>query len=238
MVAKPDKRSREHAESYKRRKNESILQMIQTLEISSTSLTPDNAHPLRPSKKQRLSFHRPTHLKPSLIKSDISTCSDTVAESEYCNDNDTFISALCGSSDISTSDVDTIEACNEPFETGIAASPIVKQPRITTRRQRRTYDTTFCNYSDFCNNGLSQQIESMVLEVESVYANRHTEERKPSSVDYLPADYLSVEEVQEVSADKTPEIIKDHAPITPTNILLRDKFKPINDTSGDIRYAE
>ena len=68
--------------------------------------------------------------------------------------------------------------------------------------------------------------------MEYVYANRHTEEQKPSSFDYLPAEYLSVEEVQEVSADKTPEIIKDHAPITPTNILLRDKFKPINGTSG------
>ena len=74
MMARPDKRSREHAESYKRRKNESILQMIQTLEISSTALTPDNAHPLRPSKKLCLSFHKPTNLKPSLIKSDISTC--------------------------------------------------------------------------------------------------------------------------------------------------------------------
>merc|ERR1712087_677571 len=53
-----------------------------------------------------------------------------------------------------------------------------QQPRLSTRRQRRAYDTSTRNYSDFCNTALSRQIEAMVLEVESAYENRHVTKSK------------------------------------------------------------
>merc|ERR1712087_1061376 len=53
-----------------------------------------------------------------------------------------------------------------------------QQPRISTRRQRRAYDTSSRNYSDFCNTALSRQIEAMVSEVESAYENRHVRKSK------------------------------------------------------------
>ncbi len=50
--------------------------------------------------------------------------------------------------------------------------------RLSTRRQRRVHDTSSRNYSDFCDNALSRQIEAMTSYVEKAYENRHVEESK------------------------------------------------------------
>ena len=149
--------------------------MIQSLEIYSSALKQDDVYPLRQFKKPCISFHRFDNLKSSVLTtSDISTYSDTIDWSEYCNENDTFVSALCNSPETNISEVDTSVSCDKSFEIGTVIRPIEIQPRITTRRQRRANDTSPCNYSDFCNNDLAHQIEVMVLEVETAYANRHT----------------------------------------------------------------
>lgn len=53
-----------------------------------------------------------------------------------------------------------------------AGTPVKQLPKISTRRQRRASDKSRANYSDFCDNDLSRQIEAMVMEAETAHENR------------------------------------------------------------------
>jgi hypothetical protein len=229
----PNQQHRERLESLQRRKNGSVLQMIQTLEIYSTALKNDDACPLPPSKRSCLTFHRSTDPKSRLsIMPDVITCHDTTDESDYCNDDETFVSTLCNSPSAPTPEADTIAASDKPFEVGIVTPPSGKPPRITTRRQRRANDTSSCYYSDFCNNDLSRQIEAMVFEVETAYENRHVKKPKHSVAQHSSTDCSSIKEVEQASsADNSLEMIKDTASSTPVKNPLQDKtLKTIKDT--------
>merc|ERR1712087_76976 len=81
----------------------------------------------------------------------------------------------------------------------------------TTRRQRRPYDTDSCNYSDFCDNDFSRQIEAMVFEVETAYANRRMKKIKDSAARKPFSRKCAVEE-DEASSEMTSEPIRKHTP--------------------------
>jgi len=94
---------------------------------------------------------------------------------------------------------------------------------ITTRRQRRAHDTSECNYSDFCDNDLSRQIEAMALDVETTHANRRTSRRtkKTSS-----ASEQSVAEKRDQApiVKPSPEVVRVECTPAPAaeNLDIRD----------------
>lgn len=121
-------------------------------------------------------------------------------ETDFCDDDDTFVSASSSEADTSFAVVD-----DKAFKlTGTSATPVMI---TTTRRQRRFNDTSSCNYSDFSNNDLSRQIEAMVLEEETAYNNRRAKK----------SQYIDI--AQQQSNMKTFEFIKDNALVTPTSTM-------------------
>jgi len=121
---------------------------------------------------------------------------------DCCNDGDSFTSATTGSgATVSTSsDNDSLASVDVPFEidTATMPSPTVEVlPKVTsTRRQRRSQDKCSANYSDFCDNDLSRQIEAMALEVETAFENRYlsVKNSRQSAAELLLTDFQVVEE--------------------------------------------
>eukprot|EP00579_Thalassiosira_antarctica_P010285 CAMPEP_0201915382 /NCGR_PEP_ID=MMETSP0903-20130614/5310_1 /ASSEMBLY_ACC=CAM_ASM_000552 /TAXON_ID=420261 /ORGANISM="Thalassiosira antarctica, Strain CCMP982" /LENGTH=305 /DNA_ID=CAMNT_0048450971 /DNA_START=176 /DNA_END=1093 /DNA_ORIENTATION=+ len=225
----PKQQNRERLESLRRRKNRSVLQMIQTLEMCST-FENDEASPLRPSKKPCLTFHRSTDLQSSLfIMPDDITCNNIKDESDCCNDDGTFVTAASSCPDSPSSEDDTFAVGNKPFEIGIVTSPGEERPRITSRRQRRGKDKTSCYDSDFCNNDLARQIEAMVLEAETAFENRHV--TKSSVAQLLSTECSIIKEAEQArSNDKTLESTKNSLfSITAKNTLQVDTLETNKD---------
>jgi len=88
-----------------------------------------------------------------------------------------------------------------PFEIDTASTlPTVESlPKIkTTRRRRRKQDKSSANYSEFCDNDLSRQIEAMALEVETAFENRHLNLKKSrqSASELLLNDYPVAKELE------------------------------------------
>ena len=94
-----------------------------------------------------------------------------------------------------------------------ALVPRTRKPTpVTTRRQRRAQETSTCNYSDFCDNDLTRQIEAMVLEVETAYANRGTKNTQDIAAQPSIPEYLFAQDPdQAVNADTTVKVITDDA---------------------------
>mmetsp|Transcript_29723 Transcript_29723/g.62048 ORF Transcript_29723/g.62048 Transcript_29723/m.62048 type:complete len:212 (+) Transcript_29723:813-1448(+) len=120
-------------------------------------------------------------------------------ETNVCDDDDAFVSASSSEADTNFAAVD-----EKVFQLTGSATPVVI---TTTRRQRRVNDTSSCNYSDFCNNDLSRQIEAMVLKEETAYNNRHAKN----------SQYIGI--AQQQSNRKTFEVIKDNVLLTPTTTM-------------------
>ena len=243
----PEQQNHERLESLRRRKNGSVLQMIQALEMCSTTLMNDEASPLRPSKKPCLTLHRSTDLKSSLFimpgvitcnnvidQSDCCNddCNNVIDESDCCNDDDTFVTSASSCPDSPSSDVDIFAVGEDRFEIGIVTPPSKKRLRITSRRQRRGKDKTSCHDSDFCNNDLARQIEAMVLEVETAFENRHVKKSNRSAAQLLSAEFSIIEEVKQASsANKTLETIDDSLPSIPAKKPFLEKtLEAIKDT--------
>jgi len=84
---------------------------------------------------------------------------------------------------------------------------------ISTRRQRRAQETMACNYSDFCDNNLSRQIEAMVSEIESAHEDRRTKKINGSNPRRPSSEYSVAEELcQAASVETIREVIKEEAP--------------------------
>jgi len=112
------------------------------------------------------------------------------------NDNDNaFVLLSCSSAAAST---------------GVVSPRIENPTRTTTRRQRRSQDTSTCNYSDFCENDVSRQIEAIALEVETAYKNRRMKKVQSKTVTQSSfSKYPIVKEVDKASSiEMTPEVVK------------------------------
>lgn len=81
---------------------------------------------------------------------------------------------------------------------------------ISARRHRRAQDTTSCNYSDFCNNDISRQIEAMVNHVESDYANRRTKKNKSNVARKSLSKHVVARELQQVTSLESDQVTKNN----------------------------
>jgi len=166
-------RNPQRFESRRRRRNDSVLQMVQGLEICNSTL-----QSAMTSKRPCLRFDRCNDLELEsstlFVMPEAITCCEYRDTNDDCNDDDTFVSAVSGTS---PSESGSFAVCDKPFEIGIVTPPKERQPRASSRRRRSRQQSSHYD-SDFCNNDLACQIEAMVLGVETVYENRHLKESK------------------------------------------------------------
>lgn len=203
--------------------------MVQTLEICSPKLTHDgDASSTRRLKKPCLTPLRSTDQNPRclFILPEGITCLGDVEKGNHCNDRDTLVSVSTGDTAVSTSGADTSTAGDKPFEEhGTVTTPVAKPSTFTTRRQRRARDTSSCNYSDFCDNDLSRQIEAMVLEVETAFDHRHVKKSEHIIATHLSSKYSITKKVKQ-------DVLKCDVPSTPLKSTFEAmvKGKPIDST--------
>mmetsp|Transcript_816 Transcript_816/g.1443 ORF Transcript_816/g.1443 Transcript_816/m.1443 type:complete len:337 (+) Transcript_816:129-1139(+) len=227
MTLNERRQRRERLECLHRRRNGSALQMVQTLEMCSPKLTRDgDASSTLRLKKPSLAPLRSTDQSPScfFILPEGITSNGDVEKGKHCNDRDTLVSVSSGDTAVSTLGADASTVGDEPFEEhGTATAPVAKSTTFTTRRQRRASDTSSCNYSDFCDNDLSRQIEAMVLRVETEYANRRVKKTKQNTATHsVSKRMISKEAAQEVCADTSTKI-EDGLVKVPSMHVVHDK---------------
>jgi len=205
--------------------------MVQTLEMCSPKLTRDgDASSTLRLKKPSLAPLRSTDQSPScfFILPEGITSNGDVEKGKHCNDRDTLVSVSSGDTAVSTLGADASTVGDEPFEEhGTATAPVAKSTTFTTRRQRRASDTSSCNYSDFCDNDLSRQIEAMVLEVETAFDHRHLKKSEHIIATHLSSQYSITKKMEE-------EVLKCVVPIThPRSTFEALVKKPVKGEPND-----
>ena len=85
--------------------------------------------------------------------------------------------------------------------------------------RRRKQDKSSANYSEFCDNDLSRQIEAIALEVETAFENRHLSVKKPRQsaaelllTEYPAANELEVQVAKEVESSSSGAVEGDVRP--------------------------
>jgi len=118
-------------------------------------------------------------------------------------------------------DVPVLQGCDASQDLLSTPSAKIREPqKISTRRQRRSKDKSRCNYSDFCDNDLSRQIEGMVMEVETAYANRHVKKSK-HVIAQTPIQASIKKEEKVCTTGTSVAMMKDEELFTPTKNLLQ-----------------
>jgi hypothetical protein len=233
---------RKRSESLRRSRNNSVLQIIQTLEICGKEILNESPFAIS-SMKKHLSSHLleckgAVIVEPRILLEQICIERD-VDNGENFNDDDTFITAKSTIPESLTSKVDTIvfSVDDKPFDIG-AVTPIMK---TNSRRTTLRSPCTSASYStsDFCNNDLARQIEAMVLEAEISYENRPKRSR-PSAAWYASAEHATIDEVEHSNrANESLVTIKNNEFSTPSRktIEILEKMKVVTPSPQSRRYA-